>query len=534
MQTDRQDLDKRYINLLCVEPHITLPDCNGSLKLTEYGHKVSYESETDCADINETCTIIEKEISKRPEAGDPGGLPDIEIPDISSFACGASNYQFGETTLLSDGRMLILHYQDGNWKRGYLYLALVDVGGASPVELTNIRVETPTGDDVYAYEAIDIVALRDDTFVIALFGTQVGNKSVLMVGSVTVNVLSFDYILTTLDSTFRMDNVSLSGDGSNVFGVFYNVDRIGYTPDWETPGNSVYFKSYSYDGANFALLGSYTVAPRLPISVRVPPAYVPLTDWDEYYCCPFPIPADAGYSCCVEGLTDLEDIQARSSDMDFMREEGNSYLFAGGFVQPVVLTKWMDYFFSHCLVLPTPRYKEILINVSFKVNKSGGVTITEFTPHRFCLAQGSRLECIAIAPSKLITLVQRPLAYMPEGYDERIYVMGFEIDNAGGMYAGNRIKSLKIDENSAASHAYRIDDERFAVAVSDGNAKVYPMAWTDNYFGVFADIYTVDLSPQATPVILSGERIQDGRLCVNSTRTPGFAGVLCLLDVSDV
>ncbi|KKK60483.1 hypothetical protein LCGC14_3023920, partial [marine sediment metagenome] len=78
---DRQDLDKRYINLLCVEPHITFPPCNGSLKLTEYGFDVSYEDETDCADINETCTIIDKFISKRPEAGDPGGLPDVPIPE---------------------------------------------------------------------------------------------------------------------------------------------------------------------------------------------------------------------------------------------------------------------------------------------------------------------------------------------------------------------------------------------------------------------------------------------------------------------
>ncbi len=511
MQTDRQDLDKRYINLLCVEPHITFPPCNGSLKLTEYGFDVSYESETDCADINKTCTTIDKVISKRPEAGDGGGVPDSPLPEPSESGNLLGAYHFAKVSELDDGRVLAIHYKSqSQFQSGLLAITILDIGGSGdPTVLSMTTVITPdTSQDVYALRDIDIVTFNSDTFLIAYYSGV--EKSVIVQGSISIgNVVSFDSYLNYICDTSMYQVKFAKSTGGSGLGVFVNCQYSGDPSDAPT----MITIGYGFDGSSFALLAAkerQLTAYPYSIQVPVPPAYDP--------------PDFCGGSVIANW-----NLQVYGFSMDFIKETDTYYLFAGGYTQRAV-TNYVDIALAHfyCQTLPPIVTMSIFIAASFKIYKAGSSNMEYTTYGNGSLSFSISTQIGYFVSKRLTDSKYLILTLVPGAYKHVVWgcnisgstakaVRRFDLSSTGTFYGG---------------YVYSVSEEGFMVAISnDTKIDIYSCLWRPGYFYGYFDKFS--FSAKDT-YFISGGTLSNERVLLNYTRYNQSNSSIKMLDIADV
>lgn len=495
MQTDRQDLDKRYINLLCVEPHITFPDCNGSLKITDFGYDVEYDSETSCADVNKTCDITEKAISRRPEDGDEGGTPDDPEPPPIESGDLLGAYHFAKVSELSDGRVAVLHYKfQSQYQKGYLAITILEIGeSGDPTVLSTTDVITPdTSQSVYANADIDIVSFNSDTFLIAYWrGVE---KSVIVVGSISIgNVVTFDsYLNYICDATMWQVKLSKSNDGACV-GVFVNSKYAQSGDDHPT----MITIGYSFNGSSFALLTSKVRhLTAYPYAVHTP------EEW-EYN------PPDL----CGGSVYGYWNLQVYGFSMDFIKETGSYYLFAGGYTQRAV-TNYADIASAHfyCSPLPPAVYMTIFIAANFKIYKSGG-SLMRFTTYGNGSLSFQIYGQIGYFVAKRLTddkvLV---LTLTPGTFKHKIW--GCSI--VGSYTIPKRRFTLSSSGSFFGGYIYRVSDEDFIIAICNNTkVDVYSCIWRiEVSYGWYNKFSFSSLDTW----FLSGDTLSNDRVLLNFTR----------------
>ena len=507
MQTDRQDLDKRYINLLCVEPHIAFPPCDGSLKLTEYGYDVNYESETDCADLNKTCTIIDKFISKRPEAGDVGGKPDIPPPIPTQTGVSPNSvYSFAKGDELGDGRLLLVHYGNtSSFKQGYLKVSLFEVGvSGDPVHITTVNVEAPTGGDLYCNGDIDIITFGSDTFLIVYFTL---GETTIMRCSISGVIITFDsYLVKAADERCYSANFS-KFDSESGFALFMNKVL--------TTDTSMSVLAYTYSAGVFTqLLSEQSLEAGYPASMTVPgpPAYDP---------------PDA----CGGEIVYNEVNQAYDFAMDIIKETADYYQFIGGHKQIAVINYvQMLNAFSWCLPIPQPIYKTIFVPTAIKIYKATGTmqywhTLTYY-----------RITYVGIGGLyvKRLGTTERVVGIFPVPAGDEHYIMGLYLS---GNYAFLR-RNFKLQSSSGYTDGalYDIDNESCAVAITgeDNKTEVYPIIWLedDTFFG-YIDGSSKLVVGAINSMHLRGRTLVNGRICLFIAYS-GYKGYVYVLDISYV
>ncbi len=508
MQTDRQDLDKRYINLLCVEPHIAFPPCDGSLKLTEYGFDVSYENETDCADVNKTCTIIDKFISKRPEAGDPGGLPDVPIPEPVETGDLSGDYSFGKSSELDDGRLLTIHYGDpGSYKLGLIELTLFNIPvSGDPVNLVSVSVETPGGSPITAREAIDVITFGSDTFVIAYYDIVLG-ESKLLKGSISGLVITFDEYITKIADE-RMYQVNFSKfDSDEGFALFVNK-KI-------TTASSMVILAYTYSGGIFTeFITKQALVSAFPSSLGLPGP--PLYD-----------PPDA---CGGEVVYNYAK-QHYGFSMALIKETANYYQFAGGYMQSAVVN-YVQILnaFSWCFTLPAQINKVIFVPTTIKMYKDDGAVLYWHSELYWKEAGAliGYLEFVRLGST------ERVVGVMPAPGSSRHMTVGLKLS---GNYAIPR-RTFKLPSEAPFTNGavYNLGNEYFAIAVTgdSGFVDFYPAIWLEDgsFFGYLGEDSKIILT-SGNNLEIKGLAMSNGRVFVSKTYY-GFHGKVHLLDVSYV
>ena len=510
MQTDRQDLDKRYINLLCVEPHITFPPCNGSLKLTEYGFDVNYEDETDCADVNKTCTEIDKFISKRPEVGDEGGEPPI-VPDPVETGDLSGDYSFAKSSELDDGRLLTIHYGNpSQYKVGGIKLTLLNIpASGDPTHSVTIDIETPGGSPISAREDVDVITFGSDTFVIAYHDTGLG-ESKLLKGSISSGVppvITFDsYVRKIADQRMYSANfVKLGSDAG--FAIFINLVL--------TTAGSAIMLAYTYSGGVFTeFINKKTIIAAFPVSLGLPgpPLYAP--------------PDACGGSVVYNYVK-----QFYSFNVALVKETDDYYQFAGGYMQVAVinyvqiLNAW-----GWCLPLPAPITKTIFVPTSIKIYKSDGSVLYWHTETYWRKAGG----LIGYLEFKRLGSTQRAVGIYPAVGDDGHIVIGLELS---GNYAIPR-RAFKFHSVTVLTDGgiYSFNNEYFGVAITGagGVTDFYPVIWLENnnFFGYLGEGSKVVIAGGST-VHLRGITMSNGRVCVLRTYS-GYYGWIYLLDIGYV
>lgn len=519
MQTDRQDLDKRYINLLCVEPKAVFPLCNGSLKLTEYGYSVEYTSETSCADVKKTCKEIVKSISKRPEVGDVGGRPDIPIPDITEQNSLSERFRFGETSQLDDGRLVVFHYNSSGWMIGELYLSILDVsGGGVPSILSKTLVEFPDSQSAMGDNAIDIITFNSDTFVLAFTNTNSPNYrySLLLKGSIALDdSVSFDSVLTNLydvkPQIETMYNATFTKfDNNSGFALFYNVERYDVTDSCTRQATSKWYTIFLYDGNNFTQVRKVMI-PYYPF----PRDYTKSSSYNPPYNC--------DHQVCFFG-----DMQIVDFEIGGLLETANSYVFYGMYhYRALTNAYWISYFLDLCANVPIKAIQEVLIPVKYLVSKSTYEIIeVAWNPKRICSGAFPYIKCKMLSDNRALII------YRPIGQTKQI-VLACKVSSSGSFYVYRSFSIPSVSPDNA-SHIYPLNSEHFIISVSDTFAKIYSCVWKedDSFCGRLGDDYDIILG-YARATFLTGQTITDGRICLINTQQPQ-RGDLHMLEVNYV
>ena len=498
MQTDRQDLDKRYI---------TFPVCNGSLLLTKYDYSAVYESETSCADVKKVCTLIEKSISKRPEAGDGGGVPDIPIPDPAETGLLTGDHTFAKSSELDDGRLLVIHYGAiSQYKKGYIKLSLYNMpGSGNPSNIITVDIETPTGSTIYAYNDIDVITFGSDTFLIVF---NSASQSRIIQGTIAGTVFTFDSYLTTIGSE-QMYSVNFNkfpnGDG---FALFVNKIITGSV-------RSMVILSYTYSGGVFTeLITKQTLEAAYPVSVSVP--VPPLYD-----------PPDA----CGGSTIYNEAYQSYGFAMALIRETDSYYHFIGGHTQYGVIN-WRQIYNAHywCFPLPAPIGRTIFVPTSIRIYKSTG-NVSYWHSEAYRRDSGGLIGYLEV---KRLGSTQRVVGVYPAPGDDGHKVIGLEL--VGNYAFPKRAFKLPAVTSLTDGGIYSISDEYFAVAVTGtgGVADFYPVIWLENnaFFGYLGEASKITLTGGQS-IHLRGLTLANGRVCVLRTYS-GYHSNVHLLDVSYV
>ncbi len=520
MQTDRQDLDKRYINLLCVEPKAVFPLCNGSLKLTEYGYSVEYTSETSCADVKKTCKEIVKSISKRPEVGDVGGRPDIPIPVVTEQGSLTGRYRFGESSQLDDGRLVIFHYDSSGWMIGDLYLSILDIsGGGIPSVLSKTLVKFPDSQSVKGNNAIDIITFNSDTFVLAFCNTDSPNYiySLLLKGSIALdNSVSFDSVLTNLydvePQIESMYNATFTKfDNNSGFALFYNPERFDITNNCELNATSKWYIIFLYDGNNFT---------------QVKKAMIPYYPYSRDYTksSGYNPPTNCDHQACFYG-----DMQIVEFEVGGFLETANSYVFYGVYhYRALVNGAWILEFLNNCADPPSKSIQEVLIPVKYLVSKSTyNITSVVWSSKRICSGGSSSLKYKNLSDGRALVI------YRPDVLQTKLTVLACKV-TAGGSFYVYKAFSIPSVSASNAGHIYPLNSEHFIVAVSDSPTKVYSCVWKedDSFCGRLGVAFDLILG-QYSSDWLSGQMLTDGRICLINTQQI-YMGHIHMLEVNYV